>query len=79
MPTLQKQIGERIRRRRMALGMMQTDLAEAVQMPQEHISRFERGKFMAINPERLIAIARALKTTTDYLLLLTEEETTSAA
>jgi transcriptional regulator with XRE-family HTH domain len=68
-----QEIGHRIRRRRMAFGMMQNDLAEKVQMPQAHISRLERGAFEAINPERLTAIARVLHTTTDYLLGLSDD------
>lgn len=48
-------------------------------MPQEHISRFERGNFMAINPERLIALAKVLQTSTDYLLLVTDKDAPSTA
>lgn len=70
---LQREIGRRIRRRRMALGLMQVDLAAMVEMPQEHVSRLERGQFVSINPERLVAIAQALQTTTDYLLGLSDE------
>jgi transcriptional regulator with XRE-family HTH domain len=57
----------------MALGMMQNDLSDAVNMPQGHISRLERGRFVTIHPDHLIDIARALKTSTDFLLGLTME------
>jgi hypothetical protein len=42
-------------------------------MPQGHISRLERGRFVTIHPDHLIDIARALKTSTDFLLGLTME------
>ncbi len=71
--TLQEEMGERIRRRRMALGWNQGRLAEEAQMPQGHISRFEHGQYVTINPEKLVAIAKALGVTTDWLLGLTSE------
>ena len=71
--TLQETMGERIRRRRMALGWNQGQLAEETQMPQGHISRFEKGQYVAINPEKLVAIAKALEVSTDWLLGLTSE------
>ena len=72
--TLQTEMGERIRRRRMALGWNQGQLAEETQMPQGHISRFEKGQYVAINPEKLVAIAKALEVSTDYLLGLKEQK-----
>jgi len=71
--TLQTEMGERIRRRRMALGWNQGQLAEETKMPQGHISRFEKGQYVAINPEKLVAIAKALAVSTDWLLGLTSE------
>jgi len=71
--TLQTAMGERIRRRRMAFGWNQGQLAEKIQMPQGHISRFEKGQYVAINPEKLVAIAEALEVSTDWLLGLTSE------
>jgi transcriptional regulator with XRE-family HTH domain len=68
-----KAIGERIRRRRMSMGLIQKTLAERTHMPQAHISHFERGQFETINPEKLIALASALQTTTDFLLGLSED------
>jgi len=71
--TLQEDMGERIRRRRMALGWNQGQLAEETKMPQGHISRFEKGQYVAINPEKLVALAKVLGVTTDWLLGLTSE------
>ena len=66
--TRQQLIGRRVRLRRVALGWTQRELAQQSHMPQEHVSHLERGNFVAVNPERLVALADALQTTTDYLL-----------
>ncbi len=71
--TLQAEIGYRVKRRRMALGWSQTQLAERMHMPQGHISRLERGKYAAVNPEKLVTLAQMLSTTTDYLLGLSKD------
>jgi len=71
--SLQSQIGYRVRRRRMALGWSQTQLAACMHMPQGHISRLELGKYAAVNPEKLVTLAQVLSTTTDYLLGLSED------
>ena len=63
-----KKIGRRIRATRILLGMEQEDLAEKSGIRQRNISRYERGEFKNINPCRLIRLARALQTSTDYLL-----------
>lgn len=65
---LQKEFGQRVRRRRMALGMIQKNLAQRSGIPQPHISRVEQGKYIAMNLETLVALADALTTTVDYLL-----------
>jgi transcriptional regulator with XRE-family HTH domain len=54
--------------RRVLMGMSQPELAEKTGIPQEHISRYERGVFTSMNPERLVQLAEALGVTTDYLL-----------
>jgi transcriptional regulator with XRE-family HTH domain len=71
--SLQAKIGYRVRRRRMALGWNQTELASRMHMPQGHISRLERGKYAAVNPEKLRTLAQILSTTTDYLLGLSDD------
>lgn len=57
----------RIKALRLDQGMSQEDLAEAVAISQNQISRYERG---ANDPtgDVLIALARVLNTSTDYLL-----------
>lgn len=68
MPRIQDIMGRRIRAQRGLLGMTQITLAQTVDMPQEHISRYERGLFIAMNPSRLAALADALHCSADYLL-----------
>jgi transcriptional regulator with XRE-family HTH domain len=77
--TLQEQLGYRVRRRRMALGWSQVEFAARVDMPQGHISRLERGKYAALNPEKLVMFAKVLETTSDYLLGLSDDPDTLTA
>ena len=68
MPT----IGERIRLRRSALSLTQTDLAECVGYKKAAVSTWERGT--ATPPLNVIEeIAKALHTTSEYLLGYTEQ------
>jgi len=52
----------------MALGLIQRELAERVQMPQGHISRLEKGEFRSAHLETLARLADVLSTSVDYLL-----------
>lgn len=60
------QIGKRISRRRIDLGISQTDLAVAVGMKQQGIQSIEDGKVE--RPRKLKEIASALRTSQDFLL-----------
>src|SRR5215471_16611140 len=60
--------GRRVRRRRMACGLLQKDLAKKLDWPPGHISRLEKGEFMSVRLVKLDALATALATTIDYLL-----------
>ena len=62
---------QRIRDRRKALSLSQEDLAALVGSNQTQISRYEVGENDPTG-ETLAALARALKTTADYLLGLTD-------
>ena len=64
-------LGERVRRQRMALGLNQTALAEQTAIPIQVLSRLEHGH-QSIYVERLVALAQALRVSTDYLLGLTQ-------
>jgi transcriptional regulator with XRE-family HTH domain len=62
---------QRIRERRLALHMSQEELAEAMQTVQATISRYERGENDP-TADSLAALARALRTSSDWLLGLSE-------
>src|SRR5215472_15184277 len=71
--TRQQEFGRRVRRRRMALGLIQKALAEKAQMPQGHISRLEKGEYLSMNLEKLAQLADVLHTTVDYLLARSDD------
>lgn len=65
-------IGNRIKQRRIQLEMSQQDLADILRTTQQQIYRYEAGKN---NPtsDVIIAVAKALDTSTDWLLGLTDD------
>jgi transcriptional regulator with XRE-family HTH domain len=63
---------QRIRDRRKTLGLSQEELAALVGTNQTQISRYEVGENDPTG-ETLAALAKALQTTTDYLLGLTDK------
>ena len=72
--TEQEIFGTRLRRRRMALGLNQQQLAKRVGMRAASISRYERGEYRSnMSFAHLRQIAQALATSTDYLLGLTND------
>ena len=66
--------GERIKDRRRKFGLSQEELAEAVGVNQGQISDYEQSKG---NPtaSSLVGLAKALDTSIDYLLGLTDDPT----
>lgn len=58
-------IGERIKERRKELGLNQAALAKAASISQQAISKLEVGK--SVKSVELVAIARALNVTTEWL------------
>ena len=71
---LREELGTRIRRRRMELGLNQTEFAKQVRIPVPRLSSIEHGH-QSIYIERLVELADALQVTTDYLLGRTEDPT----
>ncbi len=71
--TRQQEFGRRVRRRRMALGLIQKALADKANMPQGHISRLEKGEYLSMNLEKLAQLADVLHTTVDYLLARSDD------
>jgi transcriptional regulator with XRE-family HTH domain len=65
-------LGERVRRRRMALGLNQTAFADTVGIPVPTLSSIEHGH-QSIYVERAVHLAQALAVSTDYLLGLTDD------
>lgn len=65
--TIQMQIGARIRRRRMELGMNQKTVCDESGLTQRFLSRVENGQFSNIPPEKLCKLANALKSSIDFI------------
>lgn len=63
---------EKARARRMELGLEQSQIAQRTGLKQSRISELEGGKFFN-DCDRIIALARALETTPDYLFGFREE------
>ncbi|MCL2060519.1 MAG: helix-turn-helix domain-containing protein [Oscillospiraceae bacterium] len=63
-----KLIGERIKQRRLMMKLTQDKLSEAVGIGVQHLSKIENGK-APLSLTCLVAIANALQTTTDCLLM----------
>lgn len=61
-----------MRQRRQALGLTQLELALLMRVESNRVGEWERGKH-APNLATLAKIARALDTSTDYLLGVTDE------
>jgi transcriptional regulator with XRE-family HTH domain len=75
---LRHDFGERVRRRRMELGISQAAFSTAVGIPVPRLSSIEHGH-QSIYIERLVDLAKALQVSTDYLLGLVEDPTPAAA
>ena len=70
---LRTEFARRVKRRRMALGLMQTQLADTSGINQAHISRIERGLYRTMNLMMLVRLAKGLHTSLDYLLGFTDD------
>lgn len=66
--------GDRIREKRESLGLSQTDLAEQVGTGQKRVSAWERGESGATD-DMIVGLARALQTSSDWILGLTDDPT----
>lgn len=54
------ELGEAVATRRRALGLKQGDVAARAGIPQETLSRFERGKLAELGSRKLLAVLAAL-------------------
>lgn len=66
-------IGQRIRQRREAIGLTQSELARLADTTQASIARVETGETQSPRSASLGAIARALSTTYEYLTGATDD------
>lgn len=66
-------LGKRIKALRADRGMSQKDLAALISTAQSHLSEIEADGVPRVSGELLARIAAGLSTTTDYLLLLTDD------
>jgi transcriptional regulator with XRE-family HTH domain len=62
------EIGQRVRTRRLALGLTQEELGEAIGWHHTAVSRLENDRTGTPTGDTLTALADALDCTTDYLL-----------
>ena len=67
-------LSSRLREKRKREGFTQKQLEERSGVPQNTISRIEIGSVQEISTRTLVALARALNVTTDYLLGLEDSE-----
>lgn len=74
MLTLQAAIGQRVRHRRMERHLLQKDFAALVGWQPDYVSRFEKGRWTQIDPERFCAVIRTLGMSADELLGLSLRE-----
>ncbi len=68
------ELSRRLRATRTKAGLTQKQLEARSGVPQNTISRIEIGAVQEISTRTLIALARALHVTTDFLLGLDEAE-----
>ena len=66
-------VGRRIRRRREVLGKSQRAVADTIAMGPSQYSRMEKGEYLSIRFDQLAKLAGALETSTEYLLLRSDE------
>lgn len=64
---IRKQIGHRIKVRRVELDMKQEELGQCLGVPQSQISEWEIGR-RALRIEQAVALAQALETTVGRLV-----------
>lgn len=60
-------VGERIKKKRMVLGMSQDELAEKIDRATKYCSDIERG-MCGMSIETMIALSKALDMTLDYMI-----------
>lgn len=67
-------LGERLLIMRRRRNLTQRELATAAELNTNTIARLEQGNLKDLGGQSVAKLARALETSTDYLLGLTEQE-----
>lgn len=75
MQSINSVVGERIRKRRLALGMTQTDLAERINVRFQQVQKYENG-LNRVAASRLWQIALALEVPVNYFFESVKEAET---
>lgn len=70
-------VGERIKKKRMALGISQDELAEKIDRATKYCSDIERG-MCGMSIETMIALSKALDISMDYIIFGGADELTKA-
>ena len=68
METLEARIGQRVRYARMERHWKQKDLAQRVGWQPDYLSRFERGDWRTLAPQKIWKLAQTLGVSLDWLL-----------
>ncbi len=63
-----KLVGDRIKRRRKAMGLTQEALAERIELSKNHLSNIERGRYLP-TIQTMLLICEVLGQTPDYYLI----------
>jgi transcriptional regulator with XRE-family HTH domain len=66
-------IGNRLKRLRQDRGLTQKQLADWLEINRSYLSQIENGHIGSVGGDILAALARGLRTSTDYLLGLTSQ------
>ena len=74
MPSFYEEFGRRCTRRRHLLRLKQYEVAEAIGTQRSYVSALEHGRQQMMHLARVMALAKALQTSSDYLLQLTDED-----
>jgi transcriptional regulator with XRE-family HTH domain len=67
MSTLQEHIGQRVKHLRMERHYSGKEFAQKIGWQPDYLSRFEKGKWRTIEPEKLLAVMHALDVTFEEL------------
>ena len=65
--------GERVAWRRQMVGLTQKEVAARLGLNRTHLVQVEKGRYLSLRLEVLAGLARLLKTSTDFLLGLSDD------